>query len=115
MIAKEMYAPSPEETPSLSDKQANLDNSDDLDKTFQPTRQDSVLMHRTSANGLIKGPMAYFGRFKSSLLMTRSIGDKFGPRGCLPLADITAVTVGSHEHTRFVLASDGECMFVCCC
>ena len=57
--------------------------------------------------------------------MTRSIGDKNGPRGCLPRADITSTTVHSTQHARsfrysvyltlrckslcfrFVLASDG--------
>ena len=49
------------------------------------------------------GPEAYFPRFSNnSLLMTRSIGDKNGPRGCLARADITAVTVHATQHARYI-------------
>ena len=54
-----------------------------------------------------RGPEAYYPRFSNtSLMMTRSIGDKNGPRGCLPRADITAVTVHATQHARYV------CMYV---
>lgn len=39
--------------------------------------------------------------------MTRSIGDRFGPRGCLHLPEITSLVIPSNTHVRFVLASDG--------
>lgn len=39
--------------------------------------------------------------------MTRSIGDRFGPRGCLHTPDITLLNIPRNTHARFVLASDG--------
>jgi hypothetical protein len=44
------------------------------------TRQNSMISHRVSESGN-RGRLAYHGRYQSSLLMTRSIGDKLGPRG----------------------------------
>ena len=57
---------------------------------------------RNTASGPT-GPEAYYPRFSNnSLLMTRSVGDKNGPRGCLARADITSVTVHSTQHARSV-------------
>ena len=39
--------------------------------------------------------------------MTRSLGDKIGPRSCVAFPEIGAVTVPAGRHARFVLASDG--------
>eukprot|EP00597_Dinobryon_sp_UTEXLB2267_P004620 CAMPEP_0170067132 /NCGR_PEP_ID=MMETSP0019_2-20121128/6598_1 /TAXON_ID=98059 /ORGANISM="Dinobryon sp., Strain UTEXLB2267" /LENGTH=778 /DNA_ID=CAMNT_0010274453 /DNA_START=68 /DNA_END=2404 /DNA_ORIENTATION=+ len=70
-------------------------------------RQQSCFQLRRTRDGQSVGPEAYFGRYNFSLLMTRSIGDKLGPRGCVPLPEITAVTVHATQHARFVIASDG--------
>ena len=32
---------------------------------------------------------------------------RYGARSCIPVPDITAVTLGVEEHARFVLGSDG--------
>ena len=57
---------------------------------------------RNTASGPT-GPEAYYPRFSNnSLLMTRSVGDKNGPRGCLARAEITSVTVHFTQHARSV-------------
>eukprot|EP01036_Dinobryon_divergens_P036168 gene36168-47025_t len=68
----------------------------------------SFQLRQGNTEGGPKGPEAYYPRHSNtSLLMTRSVGDKKGPRGCLARADITSVTVHATQHARFVLASDG--------
>mmetsp|Transcript_1998 Transcript_1998/g.2079 ORF Transcript_1998/g.2079 Transcript_1998/m.2079 type:complete len:389 (-) Transcript_1998:494-1660(-) len=54
-----------------------------------------------------QGPLAVHGRNGISLTMTRSIGDKYGPRSCVWVPDVSAVTIPANQHARFVLASDG--------
>jgi len=54
-----------------------------------------------------KGPLAIFSRQNVSITMTRSIGDRYGPRCCVATPDISAVTIPHDQHARFVLASDG--------
>ena len=62
----------------------------------------------SNTEGGPKGPEAYYPRTSNtSLLMTRSIGDKNGPRGCLARADITAVSVHATQHARYVCISKG--------
>lgn len=55
----------------------------------------------------IQGPLAVFSRTGVSICMTRSIGDRFGPRSCLWLPDVSAITISKTEHGRFVIGSDG--------
>lgn len=55
----------------------------------------------------IKGPLAVMGRFGISLNMTRSIGDRYGPRSCICQPDISACTVLAEQYARFVIGSDG--------
>lgn len=52
-------------------------------------------------------PLALFGRYGISVMMTRSLGDKFGPRCCVNCPEITAVDIGIEDRARFVLGSDG--------
>ena len=70
---------------------------------------DSFIMRRrlVTENGVIMGPEALCGRHNLSIMMTRSIGDKYGPRSCVAVPDICAFTLPSEQHTRFILASDG--------
>jgi serine/threonine protein phosphatase PrpC len=42
-----------------------------------------------------------------SIMMTRSVGDRYGPRSCIALPEISAYTVPVNMHARFVLATDG--------
>lgn len=70
-------------------------------------RKESFVARRSGADGVPRGPFAYFGIFGPSLLMTRSIGDIFGPRGCVATPDITSLTIYPKQHVRFILASDG--------
>eukprot|EP01041_Mallomonas_annulata_P010065 gene10065-20976_t len=58
-------------------------------------------------NTMATGPLAVYSRFGYSIMMTRSIGDRYGPRSCIPVPDITAITIPANQHARFVLASDG--------
>lgn len=68
----------------------------------------SFIGHRTLTNNQnIKGPLAICSRYNISLTMTRSIGDRYGPRCCVATPDISAVTIPHDQHARFVLASDG--------
>ena len=48
-----------------------------------------------------------FGRYNLSAMMTRTIGDVYGPRSCFPLPDVAALTIKRSEFARIVLASDG--------
>lgn len=70
----------------------------------------SFIAHRTkitkSGNKII-GPLAVCSRYDVSITMTRSIGDRYGPRSCIAQPDISSVTIQKNEHARFVLASDG--------
>lgn len=53
------------------------------------------------------GALALFGRYGVSLTMTRSIGDREGPRSCAAIPDVSAVTIKKDEFVRFVLGTDG--------
>jgi hypothetical protein len=46
------------------------------------------------------GPIAYFSRFNRSILMTRSVGDRFGPRNCISIPEITALNVPNTVYMR---------------
>lgn len=76
-------------------------------------RQESFIACRAiiQQSILIRGPLAYHGRFGRSVLMTRSIGDRLGPRGCIPCAELTSMyvpyTSNSETTVRVVLATDG--------
>ena len=61
----------------------------------------SFVDYRKSSDGLTVGPLAFFGSFSHSLLMTRSIGDRLGPRGCIALPDITVHSIPSNKHARY--------------
>jgi hypothetical protein len=61
-------------------------------------RSTSYFGNRFSADGLIRGPVAYFSRYNRSILMTRSIGDRYGPRGCIAQAEISAMTIPAKSH-----------------
>ena len=67
--------------------------------SLQPTK--SFVDYRKSSDGLTVGPLAFFGSSSHSLLMTRSIGDRLGPRGCIALPDITVHTIPSNKHARY--------------
>ena len=67
----------------------------------------SFISRRVSADGQTVGPEAIFGRFNVSIMMTRSIGDKFGPRSCIAVPEIAAKVIPRRRFARFILASDG--------
>lgn len=48
-----------------------------------------------------------FSRYRVSLNMTRSVGDKYGPRCCLAVPEVTGTVVTRALPVRVVLASDG--------
>lgn len=95
------------------DDQAMLQSSGRLnqlktrrDFEVQVVREESFISHRRGANDVI-GPEAVFSRYNISVLMTRSIGDRYGPRCCRGVPDLRAVTIPPNQFARFVLASDG--------
>lgn len=67
----------------------------------------SFISRRVSSDGRTMGPEAIFGRFNVSIMMTRSIGDKFGPRSCIAVPEIATINVPKSQFVRFILASDG--------
>jgi len=42
----------------------------------------------------------YHGRYRQGSRITRSIGDRYGPRGCIALSDITMATFAHDKHVR---------------
>ena len=70
-------------------------------------REESCVKERFTARGEPTGVEAVFGRYNVSLTMTRSIGDKFGPRRCVPVPDVKLAIVGPNSRARAVIASDG--------
>ena len=54
-----------------------------------------------------KGPEAVFSRQNLSLMLTRSIGDRYGPRSCVGIPDVCAITIPATRHVRIIIASDG--------
>ena len=111
--------------PSSGDKSFNLDdtvhaansraemskkgNIQADESVIQPTQvyKHSFISRRVSADGKNLGPEAIFGRFNLSIMMTRSIGDEFGPRSCVAIPETSATLVPSGMFARFILASDG--------
>eukprot|EP00607_Mallomonas_marina_P007995 CAMPEP_0182417266 /NCGR_PEP_ID=MMETSP1167-20130531/1693_1 /TAXON_ID=2988 /ORGANISM="Mallomonas Sp, Strain CCMP3275" /LENGTH=416 /DNA_ID=CAMNT_0024590685 /DNA_START=49 /DNA_END=1296 /DNA_ORIENTATION=- len=83
-----------------------IDNDDDMNH-FIEVEQVSKTSFIERRGKHKTGPLAVFGRYGVSLCMTRSIGDRYGPRSCIAVPDISAVTIPAGHHARFVLASDG--------
>ena len=69
--------------------------------------QKSFIARRSLANGDAVGPEAVFGRYNMSINMTRSIGDRWGPRSVVAVPDVTAITIPRDQFARFILCSDG--------
>eukprot|EP01041_Mallomonas_annulata_P001062 gene1062-2080_t len=87
----------------------NNDDSENQDNEIQEKICcESFIARRSHTGQTVKtGPIAVFGRYGISLTMTRSIGDRYGPRSCFPVPDISATTIPANQFARFVLASDG--------
>lgn len=69
-------------------------------------RQETFIARRRGQYGEI-GTEAIFGRYNISVMMTRSLGDKYGPRSCRGIPDVRLVTLPVNRHARFIIASDG--------
>lgn len=75
---------------------------------FRPSRNGSFINERMDEHRPNwTGPLAVHSRYNVSLTMTRSVGDRWGPRSCIAVPDITSTTIPRDQHARFVLASDG--------
>lgn len=70
-------------------------------------RENSFLGNRATPEGDGNGPEAIFGRFNVSINMTRTIGDKYGPRCCIAVPEVTLAVVSFRDRVRLVIASDG--------
>jgi serine/threonine protein phosphatase PrpC len=81
-------------------------NEDDIDIKIFQIRTHSCIKRRTSVMGE-EGQEALFGQFNFNINMTRSIGDKYGPRSCIPYPDVSLLTIQKNERTRIILATDG--------
>lgn len=70
---------------------------------------ESFICQRTAitSTGVVLGNDAVKSRYNVSLMMTRSLGDKLGPRSCVPIPEITKFEVPFGIHARIVMASDG--------
>jgi len=53
------------------------------------------------------GPMAVCSRYGVSLNMSRSLGDRYGPRSCTAHPDICAATIYPEQYARLMFGSDG--------
>eukprot|EP01041_Mallomonas_annulata_P013836 gene13836-29431_t len=83
-------------TPNRSIKTAAANDTNNTNDIVTPTRRKG------------RGPFAVYNKHGNiSLTMTRSIGDRLGPASCIPVPDITGITIPANQHARFVLASDG--------
>eukprot|EP01036_Dinobryon_divergens_P038165 gene38165-50048_t len=78
----------------------------EIDYSPKPVARRLSFIDRRNGKGA-KGPLVVFNGCGGSLMMTRSIGDRYGPRCCVAVPDISATTIPAHQHARFVLASDG--------
>ena len=79
-----------------------------LDSVSPSAEHDCFIARRSNSKGEAIGPEAvHGGPLNLSLTMTRSIGDRYGPPVCVPVPEITAVTIEPGQFVRFVLASDG--------
>ena len=58
-------------------------------------------------SGTPTAPEVVTSRYNQSTNLTRSIGDRFGPRCVVAVPDITAISIPSDQYARFVLCSDG--------
>jgi len=50
--------------------------------------QESFISQRIAKSGEYAGPEALFSRFNCSIMMTRSIGDLYGPRSCVCIPEV---------------------------
>ena len=101
-----------DDIPTITPEEYSDIKNDDYVKTFIASsrklkREESCVRERCTAKGEPTGVEAVFGRYNVSLTMTRSIGDKFGPRRCVPVPDVKLAIVGQQSRARAVLASDG--------
>lgn len=74
---------------------------------YRIVREDSCIGKRRNRFGVEAGPDVLFGRFDVSINMTRSVGDKYGPRSCIAAPEVTYLAVDSRSSARVVIASDG--------
>lgn len=86
---------------------ANEYEADDGVAVVSATHRESFISQRMSTNGETAGPEAVFSRFNNSIVMTRSVGDLYGPRSCVCVPEVSAYSVPDDVHARFVVASDG--------
>ena len=97
---------SPEQTQRKT-RNISRDGGTEASRSSELVHQHSFIASRTSTDGSSVGPLAFFSRYNRSILMTRSIGDFYGPRSCIAMPDLTSITVPADKHMRFVIASDG--------
>ena len=76
---------------------------------FTVVRPESIVGHRIVAIGGERtlGQEAIFSRYNVSINMTRTIGDKFGPRCCISQPEVSSVVLAPEDSARIVIASDG--------
>jgi len=90
-----------------SDGVEYLNEANEYEPMINLVHMDSFIARRVSEDGKHIGPEAIFGRFNVSIMMSRSIGDRLGPRSCVCTPEVSAITIRAGEHARFILASDG--------
>jgi hypothetical protein len=93
--------------PEASPRAHEYADADDGMSAISAPNKESFISQRISTDGESAGPEALFSKFNNSILMTRSIGDLYGPRSCVCVPEISACSVPDNAHARFVLASDG--------
>lgn len=90
-----------------SNKDTEKSQYGDIGKSAHSYFSNNTRSAKYQASNSSEPNLAVFGTNGCSLMMTRSIGDRLGPRSCSAVPDITAINIASGEHARVVLATDG--------
>jgi serine/threonine protein phosphatase PrpC len=77
------------------------------DYKYPRIRDRTVVAKRRNKHGEERGPDVLFGQYEMSINMTRSLGDRYGPRSCVALPDVTTMMIEGKRRARIVLGSDG--------
>jgi len=90
----------------LSNQPVKSAKNDKINQSIRLVREESFITNRKGIDGSV-GPEAIFSRYNVSIMMTRSLGDRYGPRSCVGIPDIKSLTIPSNQFTRLIIASDG--------
>ena len=85
---------------------AGFYSNEDDGEVLEVIHNDSFIARQRGASA---APEVVTSRYNQSTNLSRSIGDRWGPRSVVAVPDVTAITIHSDQFARFVLCSDGVC------